>query len=149
MDFSVCRKIPIQSIATPCSSRPGRIGRFPRPKEAAMPQPHEPAPPAAPAVEPRPITEPLKAERIQLLYRDLHGWDLRDDRKRLQRTWTVPGLWVGTMFAGCLAAVVEHFRGEAVITVAPEQVRVALGSQAVGGLTERDFRIAAALEFGQ
>ncbi len=97
---------------------------------------------------PLPVIEQLKAERIQLLLAQLPDWELKSDGGQIRRRWAVPGLWVGTAFAGGLAAVVEHHGHVATITVTPAEVRVALSTPAVAGLTQKDFEVAAALEFG-
>ncbi len=106
---------------------------------------NEPRPPAAaPAA---PITEQLKAERIQMMLRDVPTWQLAPTGDELLRTWTVPSLFAGAAFAGALAAVVEHHEHEATITVTPGCVAVSLSTPAAGGLTAKDFEVASALEF--
>ncbi len=98
--------------------------------------------------EPQPITEQLKAERIQLMLGRLPAWDLDPAGSAIRRSWTVPGLYVGTAFATGLAALVERFGHEATIAVTPACVEIALSTPEADGVTARDFEVATALEFG-
>jgi 4a-hydroxytetrahydrobiopterin dehydratase len=107
-----------------------------------------PPSPAATAAPPSPITEKLKAERIQLLARALPRWRVAPGGREIRRTWQVPGLWAGTALAGAVAAVVERRGHTAAITVTPDAVAVDLTTPSAGGLTARDFEVATALEFG-
>ncbi len=129
-------------------TRPGRTARersFPA-RRPAMHTFDESQPPAGGG--PLPVTEKLKAERIQLMIEQLPTWELRPSGAEIRRSWTVPGLWAGTAFAGGLAAVVEQHGHEATIVVTPAQVRLTLSTPAANGLTQKDFEVAAALEFG-
>ncbi len=96
----------------------------------------------------RPITEQLKAERIQALLERLPTWELRRDGRAIRRTWSVPSLYVGSSFASALASVIDYHEGEATMTLTPGTVVVNLSTAAVDGVTERDFLVAEALEFG-
>jgi pterin-4a-carbinolamine dehydratase len=111
-----------------------------------MTQPLGPAEPAGSA--PVPVTDRLKAERIQFMARDLPAWEVKGGNRELQRSWAVPTLRAGTALADALAAVVQHHRHHATITITPDSVAVALSTPAVNGLSAKDFHVAAALEFG-
>ncbi len=140
------RLVPV--IEAFASARPGRAARersFPA-RRSAMHPIHE-APPPAGGV-PVPVTEKLKAERIQLMIEQLPTWELRPSGAEIRRSWATPGLWCGTAFAGGLAAVVEQHGHEATIVVTPAQVRLTLTTPAANGLTQTDFEVAAALECG-
>ena len=97
---------------------------------------------------PQPITGQLKAERIQAMLKQLPLWELRRDGKAIRRVWAVPDLYVGSVFASALACTVDHHQGEATMMLTAATVAVALSTTAAGGVTERDIRVAEALEFG-
>jgi 4a-hydroxytetrahydrobiopterin dehydratase len=96
---------------------------------------------------PHHVTEQLKAERIQEMLRALPEWQLRSDGTAIVKDWTVPSLWAGTGFAMGLAGIIEEQGHSATIRITPTQVRVLLSTPEAQGLTEKDFRVAAVLEF--
>ncbi len=97
---------------------------------------------------PKRITEQLKAERIQTLLERLPTWELRRDGRAIRRIWSVPSRYVGSAFASALASVIHYHKGEATMTLTEGTVVVNLSTAAVDAVTERDFLVAEALEFG-
>lgn len=103
-----------------------------------MPQPRKPTP----------VTERLKAERIQLLARELPKWELNDEQTAIRRIFTnLPNLKAGVLFAGLVAEIAERQSHTAALLVQRHSVAVTLTTPRAGGLTERDFELASKLEF--
>jgi 4a-hydroxytetrahydrobiopterin dehydratase len=80
------------------------------------------------------------AERVQRLA----GWTLEDGK--LRKSYTFPDFVAALRFVDRLAAVAEAHNHHPDIFVGWGKVIVHLRSHDVGGITSRDFRLAAALD---
>ena len=105
--------------------------------------------PARQASGPVKLFERLKAERIQLLLRELPGWRLTRSGTAISRAVQLPGHRSALAFAN-FAAELANDRGlTAEVDVRPQRVGVTLSNRTVRGLTEAEFALAAALELRQ
>ena len=86
----------------------------------------------------------LSREQAEAIVRNIEGWTLDPDAKRITRSWTMKDFNAGIDFFHRVAAIAEqedhhpdlHLEGY-------RKVTIALSTHAVGGLTENDFILAA------
>ncbi len=86
----------------------------------------------------------LTREEAEATVRNVEGWTLDPDGKRITRSWTVKNFMAGIDFFNKVAAIAEqedhhpdlHLEGY-------RKVTIALSTHAVKGLTENDFILAA------
>ena len=86
----------------------------------------------------------LSREQAEAIVRNLEGWTLDPDARRITRSWSVKDFMAGIDFFNRIAAVAEaedhhpdlHLEGY-------RKVTIALSTHAVKGLTENDFILAA------
>ena len=86
----------------------------------------------------------LSRAEAEAMVRNLDGWALDPDAKRITRSWTVKDFMAAIDFFNRIAAIAEeedhhpdlHLEGY-------RKVMIALSTHAVGGLTENDFILAA------
>ena len=86
----------------------------------------------------------LSREQAEAIVRNLDGWTLDPDARRITRSWSVKDFMAGIDFFHKIAAVAEeedhhpdlHLEGY-------RKVTIALSTHAVKGLTENDFILAA------
>lgn len=86
----------------------------------------------------------LSREEAEATVRNVEGWTLDPDAKRITRSWTVADFMAGIDFFNRVAAIAEeqdhhpdlHLEGY-------RKVTIALSTHAVKGLTENDFILAA------
>jgi 4a-hydroxytetrahydrobiopterin dehydratase len=87
---------------------------------------------------------PLSREQAEATVRNVEGWTLDPDGRRITRSWTVTNFMAGIDFFNKVAALAEdedhhpdlHLEGY-------RKVTIALSTHAVKGLTENDFILAA------
>ena len=99
-----------------------------------------------PRKPPTPVTERLKAERIQLFAREFPRWELNRDQTSISRVFHFPGLRAAAVFAALVAEVAEHHHHTAALLVDTDAVTVTLTTREIPGLTERDLAVATGLE---
>jgi 4a-hydroxytetrahydrobiopterin dehydratase len=86
----------------------------------------------------------VSREEAEATVRNLEGWKLEEDGKRISRSWTVKNFLSGIDLFNKVAAIAEkedhhpdlHLEGY-------RNVKITLWTHAVGGLTENDFVLAA------
>ena len=86
----------------------------------------------------------LSREEAEATVRNVEGWTLDPDARRITRSWTVADFLAGIDFFNKVAAIAEeqehhpdlHLEGY-------RKVTIALSTHAVKGLTENDFILAA------
>jgi 4a-hydroxytetrahydrobiopterin dehydratase len=86
----------------------------------------------------------LSREQSEAIVRNIEGWTLDPDARRITRSWTVEDFMAGIDFFNKVAAIAEdedhhpdlHLEGY-------RKVTIALSTHAVNGLTENDFILAA------
>ncbi len=86
----------------------------------------------------------LSREEAEATVRNVEGWMLDSDAKRITRSWTLADFMAGIDFFNRVAAIAEeqdhhpdlHLEGY-------RKVTIALSTHAVKGLTENDFILAA------
>ncbi len=87
---------------------------------------------------------PLTREQSDAIIRNIEGWALDPDARRITRSWTVEDFMAGIDFLNKVAAIAKeedhhpdlHLEGY-------RKVTIALSTHAVNGLTENDFILAA------
>jgi 4a-hydroxytetrahydrobiopterin dehydratase len=87
---------------------------------------------------------PLSREEAEATVRNVEGWILDPDARRISRSWTMKDFMAGIDFFNKVAALAEeedhhpdlHLEGYRKLTIA-------LSTHAVKGLTENDFILAA------
>jgi 4a-hydroxytetrahydrobiopterin dehydratase len=87
---------------------------------------------------------PVAREQAEATVRNLEGWSLDRDGRRITRSWTVKDFMAGIDFFNKVAAIAEeedhhpnlHLEGY-------RKVTIALSTHAAKGLTENDFILAA------
>jgi 4a-hydroxytetrahydrobiopterin dehydratase len=87
---------------------------------------------------------PVSAAEAENLLVHLEGWELSDDRKRIQRRWTAKNFTAAIDFFNKIAELAEqeghhpdlHLEGY-------RNVTIELSTHAIGGLSENDFIAAA------
>jgi 4a-hydroxytetrahydrobiopterin dehydratase len=86
----------------------------------------------------------LPADRARELLRQVPGWDMTADGKRLRRPWRVKDFAAGLDFFGRVGAVAEaEGHHPDLHLVGYRDVTIEIWTHAVGGLTENDFILAA------
>jgi len=74
----------------------------------------------------------------------MEGWELRDES--LEKTFTFDGYLAGIEFVNRLAAAAEEQAHHPDLEVGYGRVVVRVSTHSEGGITERDFRLAAAAD---
>jgi 4a-hydroxytetrahydrobiopterin dehydratase len=90
---------------------------------------------------------PLPPEKVQAYLKDLPGWQLTGDGKRIRREWRLKDFLAGLDFFSAIGKIAEeeghhpdlHLTGY-------RNVAVEIYTHAVGGLTENDFILAAKID---
>ena len=96
---------------------------------------------------PTPVTERLKAERIQALAQTVPKWQLDRDQTSISRLFqSLPSLRAAALFAAFAAEIAESQGHTAALLIQKGSVLVTLTTSAAQGLTEKDFQLAARLE---
>ena len=91
--------------------------------------------------------DPYPLEEAKKQLKQLNGWRLTDDGKRIRKEWIVKNFMAGIDFFNRCAEVAEddnhhpdlHLEGY-------RNVRVELWTHAIGGLSENDFILAAKID---
>jgi 4a-hydroxytetrahydrobiopterin dehydratase len=91
--------------------------------------------------------DPYSLEESRGQLKQLRGWQLTEDGKRIQKKWTVKNFMAGMDFFNRIAEVAEddnhhpdlHLEGY-------RNVRIELWTHAIGGLSENDFILAAKID---
>jgi pterin-4a-carbinolamine dehydratase len=98
--------------------------------------------PAAPV----PVTERLKAERIQELLRALPGWGVVRNGTGLSRRYTVSSPRTALGFAHFVTELASDHGLTADLDLRPQRVVVTLSSRLARGLTATEFDLAKAID---
>ena len=91
--------------------------------------------------------DPYSLEESREQLKQLSGWQLTEDGKRIRKKWTVKNFMAGMEFFNRIADVAEednhhpdlHLEGY-------RNVRIELWTHAIGGLSENDFILAAKID---
>jgi 4a-hydroxytetrahydrobiopterin dehydratase len=91
--------------------------------------------------------DPYSLEESREQLKQLRGWELTQDGKRIGKKWTVKNFMAGMEFFNRVAEVAEednhhpdlHLEGY-------RNVRIELWTHAIGGLSENDFILAAKID---
>lgn len=86
----------------------------------------------------------LSREQAEATIRNVEGWSLDPDGKRISRQWTVKDFMAGIDFFNKIAAIAEEEDHHPDLYLEGyRKVTIALSTHAVKGLTENDFILAA------
>ena len=91
-----------------------------------------------------PSTKPLPEEQLHELLHQLPEWALDDGK--LVRSWTHPTFVDAIAFVNRVAQLAEEAQHHPDIDIRYNRVRLALVTHSAGGLTEKDFDLAAQVQ---
>jgi 4a-hydroxytetrahydrobiopterin dehydratase len=87
---------------------------------------------------------PVPEEQARRLVRELPGWELTADGKRIRRSWTVKNFMAGIAFFDHVAKLAEDEGHHPDLHLAGyRNLSIELWTHAIGGLSENDFILAA------
>lgn len=87
---------------------------------------------------------PVPQTEARRLLKDLHGWALTDDGKRIRREWTIKDFMAAITFFNRVAELAEDEGHHPDLhLVGYRNVAIELWTHAIGGLSENDFITAA------
>src|SRR5262245_43455977 len=87
---------------------------------------------------------PVPGEEAERLVRELSGWELSSDRKRIRRRWKMQDFLAGIDFFQRVAQLAEkedHHPDLHLVNY--RELTIELWTHAIGGLSENDFILAA------
>jgi 4a-hydroxytetrahydrobiopterin dehydratase len=88
--------------------------------------------------------EPLSREEAEASVRNLNGWTLDPDGRRIRRSWTMKDFMAGIDFFNKVAALAEDEEHHPDLYLEGyRRLTIALWTHAVNGLTENDLILAA------
>ena len=91
--------------------------------------------------------EPYSLDGAKQQLKQLSGWQLSDDGKRIVKKWTAKDFMAGIEFFNRIAEVAEEDNHHPDLHLGGyRQVRVELSTHAIGGLSENDFILAAKID---
>lgn len=88
----------------------------------------------------------LSRTEAEVLLRQVSGWKLSDDAKRISREFPFPDFKSALDFVNRVGAIAEEEGHHPDIFLSWGKVRVELWTHAVGGLSENDFILAAKID---
>ena len=90
---------------------------------------------------------PTLPEDAQRMLRDLPGWEMTSDGKRIRKEWTVSDFLAGMDFLNRVADVAEEEGHHPDVHLASyRSLTIELWTHAIGGLSENDFIMAAKID---
>jgi 4a-hydroxytetrahydrobiopterin dehydratase len=89
---------------------------------------------------------PIKAERIQSRLRALRGWEHDAKGNCIHRTYEFPTFLAAVRFVAFVAELAEAADHHPDIDIRYDKVRLALSTHSAGGVTDRDFALAAQID---
>lgn len=92
------------------------------------------------------MTEKLSSAEIRKQLAAATGWRGRDRRKAMQRTYTLPDFRCALGFVGYVGELAENLDHHPDIDIRYNRVTLTLSTHDAGGLTEKDFRLAALVD---
>lgn len=110
-------------------------------EESSSCLPEQPAP-----AQPVQVEEKLKAERIQLLLRDLPGWMVVRGGTAIARSYTLPSHRAAISFALFVNELAADHGHTADVDLRPNRVNVTLVNRLARGLTQAEFDLAKAID---
>lgn len=91
--------------------------------------------------------EPVGYEEAQQQLKNLNGWYLTHDGKRIRKDWTVKNFMTGIRFFSEVARVAEEDQHHPDLHLTSyRSVWIELWTHAIGGLSENDFILAAKID---
>jgi 4a-hydroxytetrahydrobiopterin dehydratase len=91
--------------------------------------------------------EPYLLDEARQQLKQLSGWELTEDGKRIRKKWTVKNFMAGIDFFNRIAEVAEEDNHHPDLHLERyRDVSVELWTHAIGGLSENDFILAAKID---
>ncbi|HZL90328.1 MAG TPA: 4a-hydroxytetrahydrobiopterin dehydratase [Pirellulaceae bacterium] len=91
--------------------------------------------------------EPASYDEAQAQLKNLSGWYVTHDGKRIRKDWTVKNFMAGIRFFNDVARVAEEDQHHPDLHLAGyRNVWIELWTHAIGGLSENDFILAAKID---
>jgi 4a-hydroxytetrahydrobiopterin dehydratase len=89
---------------------------------------------------------PIKAERIQSKLRSYRGWQYDEPANCIHRTYQFPTFPAAIRFVAFVAELAEAADHHPDIDIRYDKVKIALSTHSAGGVTDRDFSLAASID---
>jgi 4a-hydroxytetrahydrobiopterin dehydratase len=90
--------------------------------------------------------DPIKSERVQSLVGTLAGWTHDEERNVITRTYELPNFRAAVAFVLYVAELAEAADHHPDIDIRYNKVALSLSTHSAGGITERDFALARAID---
>lgn len=92
---------------------------------------------------PKPLLTP---QEVETALKTIPAWEADEELQRISRTFEFPDFANAMVFVTEVAALAEEENHHPDITISYNKVTLALSTHSAGGLTERDFSIAAKID---
>ncbi|MEM1247914.1 MAG: 4a-hydroxytetrahydrobiopterin dehydratase [Acidobacteriota bacterium] len=89
---------------------------------------------------------PLKVERIQARAKRYRGWEFVKKDKVIRRTYSFPTFPAAVRFVDYVAELAEAAEHHPDIDIRYNKVTLSLSTHDAGGITDKDFALAAAID---
>ena len=91
-------------------------------------------------------TEPLMRPAAEKLLKEVNGWQLSGDGKKLSKVYKFVNFAEAMVFANKIAALAEEEGHHPDLSIGWGRVGIELSTHAIGGLSENDFILAAKID---
>ena len=91
-------------------------------------------------------TVPLFRPRVEELLKEVDGWHLSPDSKKISKEFTFKNFVKAMAFANAITPIAEAEGHHPDLYVGWGKVRVELSTHAIGGLSENDFILASTID---
>jgi 4a-hydroxytetrahydrobiopterin dehydratase len=92
------------------------------------------------------LDDPIKAERVQSRVQALRGWSYDGERNVITREYRFPNFRSAIAFVQYVAEQADAADHHPDIDVRYNRVTLSLSTHSAGGITDRDFDLAAAID---
>lgn len=89
---------------------------------------------------------PLTKDEAEALLTQLHGWELSDGAKKIEKSWKFADFAQALAFVNKVGAVAEEENHHPEIEFTWGKVEIELSTHSIGGLSENDFILAAKID---
>jgi 4a-hydroxytetrahydrobiopterin dehydratase len=89
---------------------------------------------------------PLTKDEAEALLAQLHGWELSDGAKKIEKSWKFADFAQALAFVNKIGAIAEEENHHPEIEFTWGKVEVELSTHSIGGLSENDFILAAKID---
>lgn len=89
---------------------------------------------------------PLTIQEAETLMKDIHGWELSDGAKQIEKKFTFKNFKEALAFANKVGEIAESEGHHPEIEIGWGKVEIELSTHAIGGLSVNDFIVAAKID---